>query len=273
MRKLKVEHLVKKYRGRAVVKGVSFQVKQGEIVGLLGPNGAGKTTSFYMTVGLIKPNEGRVLLDKEDITSDPMYKRAQKGIGYLAQEASVFRKLSVEENILGVLQMTGKARSEQEAKLESLLDECGMPAGDVRELLITDIHDLVSHFADITRSEFVDVRLERISHDSCWKFHRDNVAARLLTTYRGPATEWIRAPYAEQALREPKEFNGPVETLHRNDVAIFKGSAAGSGNGIVHRSPPIVGTGRTRLLLCLNQRTEISPAPWPQSDDTEAWLR
>ncbi|CAI8245351.1 MAG: Lipopolysaccharide export system ATP-binding protein LptB [Flavobacteriia bacterium] len=126
MRTLNVEHLVKKYRGRAVVKGVSFQVKQGEIVGLLGPNGAGKTTSFYMTVGLIKPNEGRVLLDEEDITSDPMYKRAQKGIGYLAQEASVFRKLSVEENILGVLQMTGKDRSEQEAKLESLLDEFGL---------------------------------------------------------------------------------------------------------------------------------------------------
>jgi len=126
MRTLKVENLVKKYRGRAVVKGVSFQVKQGEIVGLLGPNGAGKTTSFYMTVGLIKPNEGRVLLDQEDITSDPMYKRAQKGIGYLAQEASVFRKLSVEENILGVLQMTGKDRSEQEAKLESLLDEFGL---------------------------------------------------------------------------------------------------------------------------------------------------
>jgi lipopolysaccharide export system ATP-binding protein len=126
MRTLKVEQLVKKYRGRPVVKGVSFQVKQGEIVGLLGPNGAGKTTSFYMTVGLIKPNEGRVLLDQEDITSDPMYKRAQKGIGYLAQEASVFRKLSVEENILGVLQMTEKARSEQEAKLESLLDEFGL---------------------------------------------------------------------------------------------------------------------------------------------------
>ena len=126
MRTLKVEQLVKKYRGRPVVKGVSFQVKQGEIVGLLGPNGAGKTTSFYMTVGLIKPNEGRVLLDQEDITSDPMYKRAQKGIGYLAQEASVFRKLSVEENILGVLQMTEKARSEREAKLESLLDEFGL---------------------------------------------------------------------------------------------------------------------------------------------------
>ena len=115
MRTLKVEHLVKKYRGRGGQRCV-LQPQQGEIVGLLGPNG-GKTTSFYMTVGLIKPNEGRVLLDKEDITSDPMYKRAREGIGYLAQEASVFRKLSIEENILGVLQMTGKAHL-QEAKLE-----------------------------------------------------------------------------------------------------------------------------------------------------------
>lgn len=123
MRVLRAENLVKKYRSRTVVKGVSFEVKQGEIVGLLGPNGAGKTTSFYMTVGLIKPNEGRVLLDDEEITSYPMYRRAQKGIGYLAQEASVFRKLSVEENILGVLQMTKLSKGEQKDKLESLLDE------------------------------------------------------------------------------------------------------------------------------------------------------
>jgi lipopolysaccharide export system ATP-binding protein len=114
---------VKKYRSRTVVKGVSFEVKQGEIVGLLGPNGAGKTTSFYMTVGLIKPNQGRVMLDEEDITADPMYRRAQKGIGYLAQEASVFRKLSVEDNILGVLQMTKLKKDEQIERLESLLNE------------------------------------------------------------------------------------------------------------------------------------------------------
>lgn len=109
-----------------MVKGVSFEVNQGEIVGLLGPNGAGKTTSFYMVVGMIKPNEGNVYLEGEEITKYPMYKRAQSGIGYLAQEASVFRKLSVEQNILGVLEMTGKSRTEQKAKLESLLDEFGL---------------------------------------------------------------------------------------------------------------------------------------------------
>jgi lipopolysaccharide export system ATP-binding protein len=103
---LKAENLVKKYKQRTVVNDVSFEVSQGEIVGLLGPNGAGKTTSFYMIVGLIKPNEGTILLDGLDITKDPMYRRAQKGIGYLAQEASVFRKLTVEDNIMAILEMT-----------------------------------------------------------------------------------------------------------------------------------------------------------------------
>lgn len=121
--KLRAENIVKKYRSRTVVKGVSFEVNRGEIVGLLGPNGAGKTTSFYMVVGLIKPNEGHVFLDGEDITKDPMYRRAQKGIGYLAQEASVFRKLSVEDNIMGVLQMTDLTKEEQKQKLEALLNE------------------------------------------------------------------------------------------------------------------------------------------------------
>lgn len=121
--KLRAENLIKRYRGRSVVKGVSFEVNKGEIVGLLGPNGAGKTTSFYMTVGLVRPSEGRVLLDDADITSLPMYKRAQRGIGYLAQEASVFRKLSVEDNIRAVLQMTKLSKREQKDKLESLLDE------------------------------------------------------------------------------------------------------------------------------------------------------
>ncbi|MGK0407620.1 MAG: lipopolysaccharide export system ATP-binding protein, partial [Roseivirga sp.] len=120
---LRAENIVKKYKSRTVVKGVSFEVKQGEIVGLLGPNGAGKTTSFYMVVGLIKPNEGKVFIDNEEITKDPMYRRAKKGIGYLAQEASVFRKLSVEDNILGVLQMTKLNKEEQNEKLESLLNE------------------------------------------------------------------------------------------------------------------------------------------------------
>jgi len=120
---LRAEHLVKKYKQRKVVDDVSFHVEQGEIVGLLGPNGAGKTTSFYMIVGLIKPNEGTVYLGDEDITSDPMYRRAQKGIGYLAQEASVFRKLSVEDNILAVLEIHIKDKEERKAKLEELIGE------------------------------------------------------------------------------------------------------------------------------------------------------
>lgn len=124
--KLRADNIVKRYRSRTVVKGVSFEVSQGEIVGLLGPNGAGKTTSFYMVVGLIKPNEGSVFLDNEDITKFPMYRRAQNGIGYLAQEASVFRKLSVEQNIKGVLEMTRLSREEQRNKLEALLDEFGL---------------------------------------------------------------------------------------------------------------------------------------------------
>ncbi|TCK82716.1 LPS export ABC transporter ATP-binding protein [Albibacterium bauzanense] len=120
---LRAEHLVKKYKQRKVVDDVSFQVEQGEIVGLLGPNGAGKTTSFYMIVGLVKPTLGRVFLGDEDITGDAMYRRAQKGIGYLAQEASVFRKLSVEDNILAVLEIHYKDKEERMAKLEELIGE------------------------------------------------------------------------------------------------------------------------------------------------------
>ncbi|MEM8523746.1 MAG: LPS export ABC transporter ATP-binding protein [Bacteroidota bacterium] len=120
---LRSENLIKIYGSRTVVKGVSLQVNQGEIVGLLGPNGAGKTTTFYMTVGFIKPNEGRVYLEQEDITDLPMYKRAQRGIGYLPQEPSVFRKLSVEDNIKAVLEMTKLNKKEQKEKLETLIDE------------------------------------------------------------------------------------------------------------------------------------------------------
>ena len=123
---LRAEQLVKRYKSRTVVDHVSIHVKQGEIVGLLGPNGAGKTTTFYMTVGLIKPNEGKIFLDDTDITKLPMYKRAQSGIGYLAQEASVFRKLSVEDNIKAVLEMTRLSKVEQAQKLEALLDEFGL---------------------------------------------------------------------------------------------------------------------------------------------------
>lgn len=120
---LRSEGLIKKYGKRTVVNGVSFDVKQGEIVGLLGPNGAGKTTSFYMTTGLVVPNGGRIFLDDQEITKDPVYKRAQKGIGYLAQEASVFRKMSVEDNIASVLEMTGRSKEYRREKLESLIAE------------------------------------------------------------------------------------------------------------------------------------------------------
>ncbi len=120
---LRTDNLVKKYGKRTVVNHVSIDVTQGEIVGLLGPNGAGKTTTFYMTVGLVQPNEGRIFLNNLDITKYPVYKRAQNGIGYLAQEASVFRKLSVEDNIRAVLQMTDTTREYQQEKLESLISE------------------------------------------------------------------------------------------------------------------------------------------------------
>ncbi len=120
---LRAEHLVKKYKKRKVVNDISVKVSQGEIVGLLGPNGAGKTTSFYMIVGLIKPNQGHIYLNKTDVTALPMYRRAKRGVGYLAQEASVFRKLSVEDNILAVLEMTKLSKKEQKEKCESLMEE------------------------------------------------------------------------------------------------------------------------------------------------------
>ncbi|MDA8917221.1 LPS export ABC transporter ATP-binding protein [Flavobacteriaceae bacterium] len=123
---LRAEGIEKSYRGRKVVNGISLEVNQGEIVGLLGPNGAGKTTSFYMIVGLVKPNGGNIFLDNEEITNYPMYQRAQNGIGYLAQEASVFRKLSVEDNILSVLQLTKLSKKEQLDKMEELLEEFGL---------------------------------------------------------------------------------------------------------------------------------------------------
>jgi lipopolysaccharide export system ATP-binding protein len=120
---LRAENLVKKYKTRTVVNNVSVQVAQGEIVGLLGPNGAGKTTTFYMTVGLIKPNEGKIFLENDEITALPMYQRAKRGIGYLAQEASVFRKLTVEENILAVLEMRDYTKQQRKEKVDQLLEE------------------------------------------------------------------------------------------------------------------------------------------------------
>ena len=129
--KLSAENLMKSYKGRKVVKSVSVEVNQGEIVGLLGPNGAGKTTSFYMIVGLVKPNGGKIFLDNQEITKYPMYKRAQNGIGYLAQEASVFRKLSIEDNILSVLQLTKLSKKEQLHKMEELIEEFSL--GHIRK--------------------------------------------------------------------------------------------------------------------------------------------
>jgi len=123
---LRSENLVKKYKSRTVANNVSVEVKQGEIVGLLGPNGAGKTTSFYMIVGMVKPNSGKIFLDNVDITKEPMYRRAQLGIGYLPQEASVFRKLSIEDNLRAILEMTKLTKKEQEIKVETLLDEFGL---------------------------------------------------------------------------------------------------------------------------------------------------
>lgn len=129
--KLRAQNLVKSYKGRQVVKGITVEVEQGEIVGLLGPNGAGKTTSFYMIVGLVKPNGGKIFLENKEITKYPMYKRAQHGIGYLAQEASVFRKLSIEDNILSVLQLTNLSKKEQRMKMDELIDEFSL--GHIRK--------------------------------------------------------------------------------------------------------------------------------------------
>ncbi|WP_340066099.1 LPS export ABC transporter ATP-binding protein [Ascidiimonas aurantiaca] len=129
--KLRAENIMKSYKGRKVVKGISLEVNRGEIVGLLGPNGAGKTTSFYMIVGLIKPNGGAIYLNDMEITKYAMYRRAQNGIGYLAQEASVFRKLSIEDNILSVLQLTKLSKKEQLAKMEALIEEFGL--GHIRK--------------------------------------------------------------------------------------------------------------------------------------------
>lgn len=124
--KLSSRNLKKRYKKRLVVNGVSIEVNQGEIVGLLGPNGAGKTTTFYMTVGLIKPLEGQVLIDEADITDWPMYMRARKGLGYLPQEPSIFRRMTVEQNLIAILEMTGLSKAEKDRKLETLLDELGL---------------------------------------------------------------------------------------------------------------------------------------------------
>ena len=146
--------------------------------------------------------------------------------------------------------------------LRSLLSTGGTWPADIRDLLIADIANLAAEFSRIAQTDLVDIRLEGVNHDACWKFHRDRVEARLLTTYGGPATQWIQPIHAEQALREQKQYQGPIEQLQDNAVAIFKGTCAGDGSGIVHRSPPVADTGETRLLLCLNKPLVTSPSPW-----------
>jgi lipopolysaccharide export system ATP-binding protein len=153
---LRAENIVKKYRKRTVVKGVSFEVNQGEIVGLLGPNGAGKTTSFYMIVGLIQPFSGKIFLDNEDITNQPVYKRAKKGIGYLAQEASVFRNLSIEDNLRAVLEMTNYSKQYQKEKLETLIEEFGLQ--HIRKSLGNQLSGGERRRTEIARALAIDPR-------------------------------------------------------------------------------------------------------------------
>ena len=151
---LRTDTIIKKYGSRTVVKGVSVEVKKGEIVGLLGPNGAGKTTSFYMIVGLVRPDSGHIYLDDMDITEIPMYKRAKLGIGYLPQEVSVFRKLTVEENIMGILEMTDKKKPERERRLQELLDEFSL--NHVRKNLGDNLSGGEKRRVEIARALAVD---------------------------------------------------------------------------------------------------------------------
>jgi hypothetical protein len=137
--------------------------------------------------------------------------------------------------------------------MHSLFDDYGMPNTKMRSYLIEDIEKLVFLFADIINNSQVDVRFESLDHDGCWKFHRDSVKTRLVTTYLGPTTEWVKNQSAEQALRSQREYQGPIEHFQTYEVGVFKGSRVCLGSGIVHRSPPISKSGKTRLLLCLNK--------------------
>ena len=148
--------------------------------------------------------------------------------------------------------------------LDPMLDACGLPISDMRDFMVDDISALVHTFSEITQSEMVDVRLEHFNHDSCWRFHIDVVDLRLLATYPGRGTEWVEPIYAENAINDQKQYSGPLERLMPNEVAIFRGKRASETDGIVHRSPPIEHTGNSRLLLCLNKKTEVSPLPWIQ---------
>ena len=206
---LRTENLVKKYGKRTVVSHVSFDVKQGEIVGLLGPNGAGKTTSFYMTTGLIVPNEGHIFLNDLDITSYPVYKRAQNGIGYLAQEASVFRKMSVEDNIASVLELTNTTPEYQKDKLESLIAEFRT---EIARCLAIDPKFIMldEPFAGVD-----PIAVEDIQH-IVWKLKDKNIGI-LITDHN--ALETLRLTDRAYLLFEGKIlFQGTPEELAENPV-------------------------------------------------------
>jgi lipopolysaccharide export system ATP-binding protein len=225
---LRTENLVKKYGKRTVVNHVSFDVKQGEIVGLLGPNGAGKTTSFYMTTGLIVPNEGHIYLNDMDITGYPVYKRAQNGIGYLAQEASVFRKMSVEDNIASVLELTDKSKEYQKEKLESLIAEFRLEK--VRKNLGDQLSGGERRRTEIARCLAIDpkfimldepfagvdpIAVEDIQH-IVWKLKDRNIGI-LITDHN--ALETLRLTDRAYLLFEGKIlFQGTPEELAENPV-------------------------------------------------------
>jgi lipopolysaccharide export system ATP-binding protein len=225
---LRTENLVKKYGKRTVVNHVSFDVKQGEIVGLLGPNGAGKTTSFYMTTGLIVPNEGHIYLNDLDITGYPVYKRAQNGIGYLAQEASVFRKMSVEDNIASVLELTNKSKEYQKEKLESLIAEFRLQK--VRKNLGDQLSGGERRRTEIARCLAIDpkfimldepfagvdpIAVEDIQH-IVWKLKDKNIGI-LITDHN--ALETLRLTDRAYLLFEGKIlFQGTPEELAENKV-------------------------------------------------------
>ena len=229
---LRTENLVKKYGKRTVVSHVSFDVKQGEIVGLLGPNGAGKTTSFYMTTGLIVPNEGHIYLNDLDITKYPVYKRAQNGIGYLAQEASVFRKMSVEDNIASVLEMTNTSKEYQKEKLESLIAEFRLQK--VRKNLGDQLSGGERRRTEIARCVAIDpkfimldepfagvdpIAVEDIQH-IVWKLKDRNIGI-LITDHN--ALETLRLTDRAYLLFEGKIlFQGTPEELAENPVVRAK---------------------------------------------------
>ena len=154
------------------------------------------------------------------------------------------------------------APADLKSALDPILDNYGLPNNDMRDLMVDDISVLVQAFALVAQTEKVDVRLEHIDHDSCWRFHTDIVELRLLTTYLGVGTEWVHPTHSENAIEHQRQYSGPLERLAPNEVAIFKGKKASKTNGIVHRSPPIRHTGNSRLLLCLNKETEVSPPTW-----------